>query len=921
MSTPWCSDVRSGRTVLRLAASVAVLTGLSFLQASCKTGTEPRSSAVAVVLRISHGISGTPAGSDSIMVDSGEVVSYSYNAATRFRNPTVLLDGASVALSGQFVAVHRHVLSATADSEIVAPSDSGMLRTSRALLTAADPYAAYLQFEQQADSLRAVVGDMQAIERLRAIEVQSFDPVRDAAAVATAIHAIAESLWASGTSRAVMRRTRLEGSVPEVVFVYVNGINTSLSDFLATETGAAATLVSVAGFTDAAKYNVAGFYNPSVRTLSLANLAALFCYQQKAALLAALQLSRLISEPACNAGDAGDLVESVLQVANATFGFAPGSDQPDVLSFASYLEGFLSSGTRVVILAHSQGNLYAQQALAAIRDGTLASLVGCIATVGIAPPTSNGWPVGASSVEQLIAQGGISEDILLQLPVPNTLAERPSTLRTNWWDQQWYYFLPFYGLVAPIAGIDIHGFYNYAYDPSVQRMIASDLVNQEYQSRRNCPFAAALVATSGDGQIAPAGSSLPLPVVVEATDGAGNGVSGIGVTFTVTLGAGQVGGGSSLVVPTDPSGKASAVWLLGPQSGLNQLQATAQAQNGSPLSGSPVTFTATATSVAAYQITKVSGDGQLGAVNAALAQPLVVEVDDGSGNPVSGVQVDFGGIASGGGSVQPTSAVTNGQGRAQTTWTMGPGAGNFTVTATIHGTTTSVVFAASTVRQFGVVSGNNQTGTAGQALAQPLVVQLTEANGTPISGATVTWAVTAGGGSVGAASTQTDAQGHAQTTWTLGQSGTQTLTATLSLTANGSPVTFGATVAVSQGLPDLVPAALTLPDTFQFSPTNLLVPYALTICNRGSGTVGPNIPYAWFWSSDSTQVFSSGWRFSTSAPGSVGPGQCTTDNWYVEGFSGSSGVWFLGVELDNEGTIQESDRSNNFTTVRRLVVR
>jgi TolB protein len=67
-----------------------------------------------------------------------------------------------------------------------------------------------------------------------------------------------------------------------------------------------------------------------------------------------------------------------------------------------------------------------------------------------------------------------------------------------------------------------------------------------------------------------------------------------------------------------------------------------------------------------------------------------------------------------------------------------------------------------------LVAGDNQTGVVGEALAQPLVVKVTDPAGAGAAGVTVTWLVTAGGGSLSTMSTQTDTRGQAQVTWTLG---------------------------------------------------------------------------------------------------------------------------------------------------------
>lgn len=96
-------------------------------------------------------------------------------------------------------------------------------------------------------------------------------------------------------------------------------------------------------------------------------------------------------------------------------------------------------------------------------------------------------------------------------------------------------------------------------------------------------------------------------------------------------------------------------------------------------------------------------------------------------------------------------------------------------------------------RTLAVSSGNNQTGNAGAALANPLAVVVQEVNtSNPVQGVTINWAVGLGGGSV-TASSVTDATGTATATRTLGaDSVVQTTTASGS-GLSGSPVTFSAT--------------------------------------------------------------------------------------------------------------------------------
>lgn len=95
------------------------------------------------------------------------------------------------------------------------------------------------------------------------------------------------------------------------------------------------------------------------------------------------------------------------------------------------------------------------------------------------------------------------------------------------------------------------------------------------------------------------------------------------------------------------------------------------------------------------------------------------------------------------------------------------------------------------------VSGIEQKGPAGTVLAQPFVVTVRDESGEPYAGATVTFVVTAGGGTLSVTTDTTDAGGNAATTLTSGtQPGINTVVATV---AELEPVTF---TAIGQANPD-----------------------------------------------------------------------------------------------------------------------
>ena len=104
------------------------------------------------------------------------------------------------------------------------------------------------------------------------------------------------------------------------------------------------------------------------------------------------------------------------------------------------------------------------------------------------------------------------------------------------------------------------------------------------------PSGRTLTVYAGDAQQAWAGSGVPTDPTVVVTDGAGNGVSGVTVTFSVVNGAGWTRPGSTV---TDATGRATTWWLLGPEPMTPQrLRATTD-------DGSTVEFRATATDLVA----------------------------------------------------------------------------------------------------------------------------------------------------------------------------------------------------------------------------------------------------------------------------------------------------------------------------------
>lgn len=216
-------------------------------------------------------------------------------------------------------------------------------------------------------------------------------------------------------------------------------------------------------------------------------------------------------------------------------------------------------------------------------------------------------------------------------------------------------------------------------------------------------------------------------------------------------------------------------------------------------------------------IVVAGGDGQSAPVTTGAL--LSAKVTDVSGTPEEGVTVTWS-VVSGGGTIT-SSSVTNAAGIASATFTLGQVAGQQGARASAEGVggnpaTFTVTATAGPATQLKKSTGDGQSGWAGSPLPQPYAVTVQDQFNNPVAGVTVTWAVTAGGGSLSSPSSVTAASGAATVVHTLGNT-TAAQSATASVAGlTGSPVTFTATSTTGIRLVSTVgvPANYGLHDTF-----------------------------------------------------------------------------------------------------------
>ena len=176
---------------------------------------------------------------------------------------------------------------------------------------------------------------------------------------------------------------------------------------------------------------------------------------------------------------------------------------------------------------------------------------------------------------------------------------------------------------------------------------------------------------------------------------------------------------------------------------------------------------------------RVGGDAQTGSPGAPLVEPLVGRLRDAGGSPVAGTAVSFS-PAEGSGSVTPAAATTDPAGEAQTLWTLGDAAGRQSVVASVAEGPNAVFTAmAEPPHAMLIHSGNRQVARTRRETEEPVQVRVISRSGAGLSGVTVAFEVTAGGGSVPSSSAVSDADGIASAgPWTMGDPGPQELRAT-----------------------------------------------------------------------------------------------------------------------------------------------
>jgi len=223
--------------------------------------------------------------------------------------------------------------------------------------------------------------------------------------------------------------------------------------------------------------------------------------------------------------------------------------------------------------------------------------------------------------------------------------------------------------------------------------------------------------------------------------------------------------------------------------------------------------------------------------------------------------------------------------------------GTTTIVAVSDGLTGSATYTVEQVAErVAVVSGDTQEGVAGSALANAVVVVAVDRAASPVVGTTITFSPGPNSGSVSATSVQADANGEAETTWTLGaEFGFQSLTAGIGV----AELTITAIARGDTPTPDLVfTEALTV---IREDPTSLET-FMVQTTVRNEGDAGTGGGFRMQLLSDGVQVGSA--DFAPLAAGSEQPVEFVVGPF-------AEGAHVLSVVADADDVIVELKEADN----------
>ena len=355
------------------------------------------------------------------------------------------------------------------------------------------------------------------------------------------------------------------------------------------------------------------------------------------------------------------------------------------------------------------------------------------------------------------------------------------------------------------------------------------------------PVAATITLLAGDGQRAPAGQRLAVPLKAQIVSRGGRPMAGVSVRFAV---AEPTGSFAPTVDTSDAEGIVQAVWTLGDRPGR---QRSSLAVDGDP----PIATALAAEAEPVAGNTRITtGESPSGVTGEELAESIVVRVSDSTGAPLGDLPVTW--EAEAGGTIAAEGARTDSAGQARARWTLGPRAGvqrAFVQVGASRAVPRATVAAAAlpgpaaSIAVVRVVS----RGIAGRPLLPALQLRVADRHDNAVPDVRVT--LRPAQGAVAERTATTDATGRITAAWTLGSAaGDQRLSATAvgvsaPLEVNVRAAAGPPAKAVLEGVPPTATVGRALPQPVRVLVTDAQgnpTPGASVQFTTKSGTVTPS---------------------------------------------------------------------------------
>ena len=275
------------------------------------------------------------------------------------------------------------------------------------------------------------------------------------------------------------------------------------------------------------------------------------------------------------------------------------------------------------------------------------------------------------------------------------------------------------------------------------------------------PVPATITLLAGDGQRAPAGQRLAVPLKAQIVSRGGRPMAGVPVRFAVAEPTGHIAPDTDT---SDADGIVQAIWTLGDRPGR---QRSALAVDGEP----PIATSLAADAEPVADNTRITpGEPPSGEAGLALSEPVVVRVTDSTGVPLSDVPVSW--EAAGGGTIVADGARTDSLGQARARWTLGPHAGpqrayvQVGASRAVPRAALSAIAVAGPAASLTLVRGTVPRGIAARPLVPAVQLRVADRYGNPAAGVRVS--LRPGQGTVAERTAVTDSTGRVEVAWTLG---------------------------------------------------------------------------------------------------------------------------------------------------------